>query len=311
MPIVHRRSPLSVAISAALFAVVATSAAASPQAASQDQDPSAQTTAQTAPASDQPQTDQSKAKKSKAAKTPEDQNATTLSVVNVVGVRASQMRAIQLKREAPNIQDSITAESIGQLPDVTITDALQRVTGVQINRDAGVGTSVDVRGLPEVGTMLNGEVFITPNQIDSQQPDFEMLPATLFRGVDVIKSPTASMLDTGISGDLNLHTYRPWDLPNGFTYSYSAHGERGDATDKWGAGGERPRFLQRRRTLGPVVVGGFFRHDHREFDGRPRPVRRGAERRKRAQRGQLLWIPLAMGRRIDSARHQAESGWQR
>ena len=107
----------------------------------------------------------------------------------MVGVRASQMRAIETKRMAPNIQDSITAESIGQLPDVTITDALQRITGVQINRDAGVGTSVDVRGLPQVGTMLNGEVFISPDQIDSQQPDFTMLPATLFRGVDVLKSP--------------------------------------------------------------------------------------------------------------------------
>src|SRR6185437_12429697 len=207
MRIVHRRSPLSVAISGALFAVVATSAAASPQAASQTQDPSGQATTQSAPASDQ-----SQAKKTRPAKKSESENAQTLSVVNVVGVRASQMRAIELKRDAPNIQDSITAESIGQLPDVTITDALQRVTGVQINRDAGVGTSVDVRGLPEVGTMLNGEVFITPNQIDSQQPDFEMLPATLFRGVDVIKSPTANMLDSGISGDLNLHTYRPWDL---------------------------------------------------------------------------------------------------
>src|SRR6185437_732581 len=229
MPI-HRKSPLSLAISASLFAMIATSAAASPQVGSQSGNPSAQAaTTQTAPTSDQAQ-----AKKPKSGTTPENQNAQTLSVVDVVGVRASQMRAIELKRDAPNIQDSITAESIGQLPDTTITDALQRVTGVQINRDAGVGTSVDVRGLPEVGTMLNGEVFITPNQIDSQQPDFEMLPATLFRGVDVIKSPTANMLDSGISGDLNLHTYRPWDLPNGFTYSYSAHGQYGDATDKWG-----------------------------------------------------------------------------
>src|SRR5258708_34405833 len=87
-----------------------------------------------------------------------------LTEVNVTGVRESQIRAIELKRLAPNIQDSISAESIGQLPDVTITDSLQRITGVQINRDAGVGTSVDVRGLPQVGTMMNGEVFISPDQ---------------------------------------------------------------------------------------------------------------------------------------------------
>ena len=157
-----------------------------------------------------------------------------LQFVTVTGVRESQIRAIELKRLAPSIQDSISAESIGQLPDVTITDALQRITGVQINRDAGVGTSVDVRGLPQVGTMLNGEVFITPDQIDSQQPDFTTLPATLFNQVDVIKSATASQTEGGISGALDLHTYRPWDLPHGFTYSYSVDGERGDTTKKTG-----------------------------------------------------------------------------
>ena len=73
-----------------------------------------------------------------------------LKEVTVTGVRESQIRAIEVKRLAPSIQDSISAESIGQLPDVTITDALQRITGVQINRDAGVGFSVDVRGLKQV-----------------------------------------------------------------------------------------------------------------------------------------------------------------
>jgi TonB-dependent receptor len=162
------------------------------------------------------------------------QEADELKEITVEGVRASQIRAIELKRLAPSIQDSISAENIGQLPDVTITDALQRITGVQINRDAGVGTSVDVRGLPQVGTMLNGEVFITPDQIDSQQPDFTSMPATLFNQVDVIKSPTASQTAGGISGSLDLHTYRPWDLPHGFTYSYAADGERGSTTRKTG-----------------------------------------------------------------------------
>src|SRR5580765_3256215 len=160
-----------------------------------------------------------------------------LTTIIVTGVRASQIRAIELKRLAPSIQDSISAESIGQLPDVTITDALQRITGVQINRDAGVGTSVDVRGLPQVGTMLNGEVFITPDQIDSQQPDFTTLPATLFNQVDVIKSPTSAQTTTGISGAIDLHTYRPWDLPTGFTYAYSLNGQKGDVSRKTGKEG--------------------------------------------------------------------------
>ena len=227
MSTVHRKHPLSFAISMSLFAVVSTSAMAST--------PSQAGTAGTQ--NDTPQTAPAKPAqpaKNKKADTGAEKNAVTLSAVTVSGVRASQMRAIDIKREAPNIQDSITAENIGALPDVTITDSLQRVTGVQINRDAGVGTSVDVRGLPQVGTMLNGEVFITADQIDSQQPDFTMLPSTLFHGVDVVKSSTASETDAGISGAIDLHTYRPWDLPSGFTYSYSANGEHGSSTRRWG-----------------------------------------------------------------------------
>jgi TonB-dependent receptor len=231
MSTVLRKHPLSFAITVSLFAVVSTSAAASTFADIQQDGQAAQTTTtQTAPASP----DAKKTEAKKADGTDAQKNAVNLSAVNVSGVRASQMRAIDLKRDAANIQDSITAENIGALPDTTITDSLQRVTGVQINRDAGVGTSVDVRGLPQVGTMLNGEVFITADQIDSQQPDFTMLPSTLFHGVDVIKSPTASTTDGGISGAIDLHTYRPWDLPSGFTYSYSANGERGSTTQHTG-----------------------------------------------------------------------------
>ncbi|MHB8723392.1 MAG: TonB-dependent receptor [Steroidobacteraceae bacterium] len=213
---VYRKHPLSIAISMALLAAAATSARAS-----EAQDPAQQA----GPATPSPD-----AKKAK----PGTLSADELQEVTVTGVRESQIRAIEVKRLAPSIQDSISAESIGQFSDVTITDALQRITGVQINRDAGVGTSVAVRGLPQVGTMLNGEVFITPDQIDSQQPDFTTLPATLFNQVDVIKSTTAGQTSSGISGALDLHTYRPWDLPHGFTYNYSADAERGSTTRKTG-----------------------------------------------------------------------------
>ena len=235
---VHRKHPVSIAVSMALLAAAATAAMASEQAGAPAQNAEAQSPAQ----QDAPTTPSSDVKKPKSGNdgirmaegAPKDSEELKELTVTVVGVRASQIRAIEVKRDAPSIQDSISAESIGQLPDVTITDALQRITGVQINRDAGVGTSVDVRGLPQVGTMLNGEVFISPDQIDSQQPDFTTLPATLFNQVDVIKSPTASQTAGGISGALNLHTFRPWDLPSGFTYSYALDGERGSVTKKNG-----------------------------------------------------------------------------
>jgi TonB-dependent receptor len=229
----HRKHPLSIAVSMVLLAAAASAAAAEPPGATAESAGGADPAQQSVPA-----TPSAGAKKTKTGTgsdgTAEGPKSDELQEVTIIGVRESQIRAIELKRLAPSIQDSISAENIGQLPDVTITDALQRITGVQINRDAGVGTSVDVRGLPQVGTMLNGEVFITPDQIDSQQPDFTAMPATLFNQVDVIKSPTASQTEGGISGSIDLHTYRPWDLPTGFTYSYTADGERGSTTRKTG-----------------------------------------------------------------------------
>ncbi|MGC1547634.1 MAG: TonB-dependent receptor plug domain-containing protein, partial [Rhodanobacter sp.] len=241
MSTVFRKHPLSFAITVSMFAAVSTTSAASTFVDVQTDGQTAQTsTAQTAPAPAPSSPDakkaDAKAKKGDAKANSNDakKDAVTLSTVAVSGVRSSQEHAINLKRDAANIQDSITAENIGALPDTTITDSLQRVTGVQINRDAGVGTSVDVRGLPQVGTMLNGEVFITADQIDSQQPDFTMLPSTLFHGVDVVKSSTANETEGGISGAIDLHTYRPWDLPSGFTYSYSADAERGTTSNRLG-----------------------------------------------------------------------------
>jgi TonB-dependent receptor len=218
-----------------LLAAAATAAMASERTSAPAEDAGAQDPAQQdAPTTPSPDVKKGKGGTGSAGSDAGAKDSDELTEVTVTGVRESQIRSIELKRLAPSIQDSISAENIGQLPDVTITDSLQRITGVQINRDAGVGSSVNIRGLPQVGTLMNGEVFISPDQIDSQQPDFGTLPASLFNQVDVIKSSTASQTETGISGAINLHTYRPWDLPHGFTYSYSADAERGSTSRKTG-----------------------------------------------------------------------------
>lgn len=156
----------------------------------------------------------------------------TLQAVQVVGLRKSQMQSIELKRLAPDIQDSITAVNIGELPDITIADSLQRVTGVQVDQTAGEGTTINIRGLPEVETLMNGESFISADNIDSNQPNYETLPSDLFSGVDVLKSATASTLTAGISGTVNLRTQRPWDLPFGWTVAGTLEGGRGSVADK-------------------------------------------------------------------------------
>jgi TonB-dependent receptor len=154
-------------------------------------------------------------------------------------VRFSQEASVELKRDASSIQDSISAEDIGKLPDTTISDSLQRITGVQINRSDGTNhvggeaSSINIRGLPEIGTFLNGEAFLTAGSIVTVQPNFSDIPAQLFAGADVIKSPTADILNSGITGTVNLRTRRPQDLQQGLTLVGAADGSHGSESKKW------------------------------------------------------------------------------
>lgn len=156
-----------------------------------------------------------------------------VETIIVTGVRAAEQKAIDLKRTAASISDSIAAEDIGKLPDVTISDSLQRITGVQIDRSAGEGTGVNIRGLPEVGTMLNGESFLTTSNIVSIQPNFGDIPASLFAGADVVKAPTADLLNSGITGTINLKTRHPFDLKEGWTLVGNVEGVHGTKTGKY------------------------------------------------------------------------------
>lgn len=153
-----------------------------------------------------------------------------LEVIQVKGLRASSEASINVKRFSSSQVDGISAVDIGKLPDVTISDSLQRISGVQIQRVAGEGGPVQIRGLPQVDTTLNGEVFLSATTIDSSRADFGDLPAQLFSGVDVYKSSEAKHSAAGISGAINLKTRRPFDMKEGFTFNASAEASRGSIT---------------------------------------------------------------------------------
>lgn len=97
------------------------------------------------------------------AQTPLDEKnaADELDTVEVVGMRASLATAQGIKREKIEIVDSVVASDINKLPDFSTTDALSRVTGIQIARDCGEGgdvggvpgaSGVSIRGLTQVET---------------------------------------------------------------------------------------------------------------------------------------------------------------
>ncbi|MBE0367930.1 TonB-dependent receptor [Pseudoalteromonas aurantia] len=151
----------------------------------------------------------------------------SVEVIEVRGIRASTEKSLNTKRFADGVVDSITAQDIGKLPDVTIADSLQRVPGIQIRRNAGEGATINVRGMPQVTTLLNGEQFLSAGSLTKVQPDFTDIPSSLVGAMNVMKSPTADTLAGGISGTVDLQTRKPFDLAEGFTGAASIEAARG------------------------------------------------------------------------------------
>ena len=131
-------------------------------------------------------------------------------VVLVAGKRASLISAQDIKRERIGIVDAVVAEDITRMPDINVTDALQRVPGVQILRDRGEGAGVAIRGLTQMETTLNGREVFTAGT--GRNLDFADIPAELLAGIDVYKTSSADLLEGGVGGTIDLRTRRPFDF---------------------------------------------------------------------------------------------------
>lgn len=132
------------------------------------------------------------------------------SDIVVTGVRASLSSAQSIKQNADQIVDSIVAEDIGKLPDRNVAEALQRITGIQITRSYGEGSSVAIRGLTQVRTEINGRDVFTAN--GGRTLSLEDVPSELLAGIDVYKNPSADLIEGGIGGLINLRTRKPFDF---------------------------------------------------------------------------------------------------
>ncbi len=135
---------------------------------------------------------------------------TDFAEVVVVGKRASLATAQDIKRDKLEIVDSVVADEINKLPDINVTDALSRVSGVQILRDRGEGAGVAIRGLTQMETWFNGrEVFTAGN---GRNLDFADIPAEMLAGLDVYKTSSANQIEGGVGGVIDLRTHRPFDF---------------------------------------------------------------------------------------------------
>jgi len=172
-------------------------------------------------------------------------SADILPPVIVIGTRSSVESAQERKRESDDIVDGIVAEEINRLPDLSLADAVQRITGVQITRDRGEASVAAVRGLVQVETTLNGREIFTGGF--GRTFDYADLPSEMLAGIDVFKSSQASRIEGGLGGTVDLRTRRPFDFREP-TLALSARLLHGDLVDK--TAGQVSLLYGRRATIG-------------------------------------------------------------
>lgn len=162
------------------------------------------------------------------------------NIIIVSGFRASLENALVAKRDSNLIIESVTAEDIGKFPDQNIAESLQRLPGVQIDRENGQGTKVRIRGLEQNVTLLNGDLFVSGLENFKvgegnfvRQDSLEGVPSELIGGVEVYKSPNASLLEGGLGGIVNLKTRSALDMTDGLTLAGNVRMNKGSEISGW------------------------------------------------------------------------------
>jgi iron complex outermembrane receptor protein len=132
-----------------------------------------------------------------------------LEVIQVTGYQSSIEKALSRKRNANGVVDGIIAEDIGKMADSNVAEAMQRISGISINREGGEGTTVSIRGLgPEMNQVsINGQTITGGG--DGGAVSFDVMSADMLSSIEVIKTPNASTTEGSLGGQINLKTVRP------------------------------------------------------------------------------------------------------
>lgn len=164
------------------------------------------------------------------------------NTIVVSGIRGSLANAQNIKKLSDTVVDVITAQDIGALPDRSVTEALQRVPGVSINRFAGSndpdhfsveGSGVVIRGLNFVRSEFNGRDAFSAG-VGGQALNFADVPSELLGSVEVFKNSTADAIEGGLAGTVDLNTRKPFDnRDTRYHMSFDAEANYGDFIKKW------------------------------------------------------------------------------
>jgi iron complex outermembrane receptor protein len=170
-----------------------------------------------------------------------------LDEIVVTGIRKSVEQSIEAKRDATELTEVITAEDIGKMPDKNVADSLARLPGVTTSaagaNEGGFDENdrVSMRGTnPSLTqTLINGhnvaagDWFVLDQvQTVGRSVSYTLLPSEIVSKVVVEKSSSASLVEGGVAGSVNIITRKPLDFTKEFTLEASAGAVYADLPSK-------------------------------------------------------------------------------
>ncbi|MXP10289.1 TonB-dependent receptor [Pseudoblastomonas halimionae] len=160
------------------------------------------------------------------------------NVVVISGFRESLNAAVAAKRDAVGQVDVIVAEDIAKFPDTNLAESLQRIPGVAIERDAGEGRQITVRGLGAQFTRVrvNGMETIATS-VDGASSnrdrafDFNVFASELFNSIVVHKTASAQLDEGSLGAVIDLNTGNPLAYGAGLKVVASAQARYNDLNE--------------------------------------------------------------------------------
>jgi len=142
----------------------------------------------------------------------ETEEAKKLDTIVVTGSRATIQNSIDLKRSSTQIVDGLSAEEIGDLPALSIGEALENITGAASHRENGGATEISIRGLGPYlsSTVVNGRA--TTNGSGDRSVNFSQFPSELMNKLAIFKTQDASQIEGGVAGQIQLETLKPLEF---------------------------------------------------------------------------------------------------
>ncbi len=155
-----------------------------------------------------------------------------LEMVRVIGQAASTNRALTEQREADNIETTTRADDIGDFPDSNVSESLQRMPGVSIERDQGEGRFVRVRGVaPDLNAVNVNGIQVPAPEAGRRAVALDVIPADLLESLTVVKTLTPDMDANSLGGTVEVNTLSAFDR-DGLFYSLSAAASHDQHTDQ-------------------------------------------------------------------------------